>query len=163
MSSEQVKIETFVREWNLFLQNLRVVGHQVLSHPNRNPIYMERLGPLLEDVIMELGSDLINESIRAAVAASQYDRDDKTLDYLTRELQFFNALANVPTTVRRNEANRPGSERTNQSKDATEEDVLGAGKTIKDSIEKWLKKRLPGRVKNLFATLNELLSLIKGG
>ena len=74
------------------------------------------------------------------------------LIFLGREMQFFDRLV---------ASLQLEGEQQNDSKDVS--GALGTAKTIKDSVEKWLKKRLPMRWTNLLTMLNELLSILKGG
>lgn len=116
----------------------------------QSPAY-EKLMPLFNKIINNLISKNAREEFCNAI---RQEDDSEIIGYLKVELQFFHKL------VEEFESEIEGKEKEDKGNKA-----LGAAKTIKDSLEKWLKDWLEKHpwFKKLLDILNELLSIIKSG
>ncbi len=127
--------------WSGFLSDLTWVTSRRLDR--RGGAYSE-----LQAVLQESQRMLSSESALDAAAAAfsaQAELYPQAGKLLLRELRFFrNLIAN---------ADASGED---------DEEAVAAGKTIKDSFEKYLDK-LPEKWKKILDVLNEILSLAKGG
>ena len=99
------------------------------------------LRTLLDEVVQVLRDPLNADGIKAAIRSAVSANGDLMLRHLQREINFFLALA---------------------ESEMRDERSLGAAKTIKESVEKFLGPP-PRWLKSLLEILNELLSLLKGG
>jgi hypothetical protein len=101
------------------------------------------------------GNPIKSTANEASIKLDGPENDDEAsqmLIFLGREMQFFDRLV---TSLRLED------QQQNESNDIGE--ALGTAKTIKESVEKWLGKRLSKPWTNLLTILNELLSILKGG
>ena len=121
----------FMNQLYLFLGNIEKVA--TLKLRRRSDVYKAELGPMLNEIIGNLQSNEACSEINGSVAAARENGDIEMMNYLAKELQFFNRLVE-------------GFKSEGENED-TENDAIGAGKTIKDSIEEWLKKWLTPRWK----------------
>jgi hypothetical protein len=139
--------------WTDFLVDLKSIGEIIISRKYENGLIrhkdiQEDLNSLLKDIIADLGEeDVLNEINYAIITAERNKNDVKIMKYLYREIKIFNLMV---TNL------KDGA----SVDDASVDDAMNAGKTIKDSIENFFE--LPRRLKKLLDILNELLSLIKG-
>ncbi|MGO9175732.1 MAG: hypothetical protein ACLP9S_15805 [Syntrophales bacterium] len=158
---DSISQQEFVEHLDKFFENIGKVAKWKLNQ--RSNAYKADLGPMLNDVIKNLRSEKAISEITQVVATAIKNGDNEMMEYLTIELKFFDHL------VQENETeltflNNLVKENEGIDKDGdTENEAIGAGKTIKDSIDEWLKKLLPPWLRKLLNILNELLSLIKGG
>jgi hypothetical protein len=128
---------------NLFFRRIGEVGGREVERLG-GP-YSRHLGPLLRKVVQELRGERASSEVRSAIdRAVAADGGDQMLRYLQPEIEFFLALSQ-------------GEAEEGDKK------ALGAAKTIKESMEKWLGRFLAPWVKRLLEVLNEILSLLKGG
>jgi hypothetical protein len=153
--------EGFVQEWSQFLVNLDRVASVRLARRDR--VYRQELQPLLREVVDELGSDEGLDAIREELDRQQSD-DIVMRDRLRRELHFFNQLSPslLDSAQYQSQGYRGTGESSMPSSDKALGDAIGAGQTIKDSLESWLS-RLPDKWKKGLKVLNEILSIAKGG
>lgn len=141
----------FMDAWDQFLRNLHRLASYRLSLRERAED--KRLSDLLDRVI----ESLLKEDAMSAVAHA-VDTENRSTDgqqittFLGDELRFFNDLVTSYDTAM-------GKTELSES-DADE--ALGAGKTIKESLEDLLES-LPKWIKKILKVLNELLSLIGKG
>jgi hypothetical protein len=143
--------ELFMRSWKIFLENIENLGKWKIQQ--RGGPFVEELQPLFADVMAKLLSNEGGVAIGQAVASQDEDDDEREmLVYLAHEMHFFDRLV----TSLKLEAEQPDD-------GSGVGEALGTAKTIKESIEKWLKKRLSKRWTNVLTILNELLSILKGG
>jgi hypothetical protein len=125
----------FKAEFVGFIANLNVLCHRRIAERDDNRY-----------ATLELLLNHVSETLRSADTAKALEtgisrEDPRIIDALTREMQFFNALA------------APG--RSCGTKEA-----LDAGGTIKGSIEDLLDN-LPGWLKKILKILDEIIDLIK--
>lgn len=140
----------FFNEWMKFLENLEDLCRHRLRQPGREDY--EELTSLLRNVISELQSDDAAKAMEyAIVTAERNDDDNKIVGFLEDELKFFNNLIG---------SSRDDAGDLTLNVEATK-DALGAGETVKDSIEDFFE--LPRWLKKILKVLNELLSIIRGG
>ena len=140
----------FFNEWMKFLENLEDLCRHRLRQPGREDY--EELTSLLRNVISELQSDDAAKAMEyAIVTAERSDDDNKIVGFLEDELKFFNNLIG---------SSRDDAGDLTLNVEATK-DALGAGETVKDSIEDFFE--LPRWLKKILKVLNELLSIIRGG
>lgn len=143
--------QIFMGQWYGFLGNVERLGTRKIQQ--RGGAFVGELRPLFAEVIGELQSDAGGAAFREAVTLQENDDEaSQMLIFLGREMQFFDRLVS---------SLRLEDEQQNDSNDIGE--ALGTAKTIKESVEKWLGKRLSRRWTNLLTILNELLSILKGG
>ena len=142
--------DEFIRKWNTYLNGLETLCKAKFNRKPNTP-YTKHLVPLVEDVIKDLRQ--AEEDVKKAVL-SELDSEDNgnAIEYLDREFDFFNAQVK----------SLPMSHNGELLASDDVDDAIGAGKTIKDSFEKLLRK-LPEKWKRRLKILNELLSLVKGG
>lgn len=140
-----------INTWTQFLNNLRDLCHHKLTFPKRQK-YTD-IRSLVDDVTDELLKPNLVQDVRSAIEDMQTDPDDKVvLDFLEREIEFFNNLI---------ASSRTPTNELNMSEEETD-DAIEAGGTIKESFEKIIK-RLPKIVQGILKILNEILSILKGG
>ena len=114
-----------------FLGNVEKVGTWKIQQ--RGGVFVNELKPLFTEVMASFGQMLMGAASRQAVTLEENDDDaSQMLTFLSREMQFFDRLVSPL---------RLEGEPQNDSNDVSE--ALGTAKTIKESVEKWLKKRLP--------------------
>lgn len=136
-------LNNFINAWHQFLSSLVEVAE--LKVESKKQAYEKSLLPLLEEVVNDLKKD--REVLRNALQAEiEENKDSKTvLNYLRKEFTFF---VDLVEEVKENDDNKSVDE------------AIDAGKTIKDSFEKLIKK-LSKRWKKVLKVLNELLNLLK--
>lgn len=146
-----VNEQVFMGHWHGFLVNVEKLGTWKIRR--RGGAYVKELQPLFSEVISELLSDAAGAAVRQAITLQQEeDEGSQMVIHLSREMLFFDHLVESLKLEGEQQADGTGVN-----------EALGTAKTIKESIEKWLKKRLSKRWTNLLTILNELLSIIKGG
>lgn len=137
-------------EWQEFLNNLKDLCRHRLADPDR--VHYEGLSAPLGKVINDLQAVEALAAVTFAVDTAERNDDDRNLlGLVTDEIRFFNSLV---------KSSRDYQDQLTMDKGHTVE-ALGAGKTIKDSVEKLFE--LPRWLKRLLEILNELLSIIRGG
>ena len=143
--------QLFMSHWHGFLVNVESVGTWKIQQ--RGGAFVQELLPLFIEVLSELRSDPAGAAVREAIILQQEeDQGSQMLTYLAREMHFFDRLIASY-----------GLEAGAQVDGNSVNEGLGSAKTIKESVEKWIGKRLPKRWTTVLEILNELLSLIKGG
>ena len=132
----------FQAEWSQFIDNLAFVcERKVKEKGDRNYLpLLELLGQVITDIKSDQGQNEIS-----SVIAELSEEDEKIATYLIQEMSFFNNLV-------RNTNGGSDSDGLDKS--------IGAGQTIKDSIEGLFK--IPEWLKKILKVLNELLSIVKG-
>ena len=144
--------------WTDFLEDLKSIGEVIIRRKYKKELIRHDdiqggLNSLLKDIIADLGEeDVLNEINYAIITAERNKNDVKIMEYLYREIKIFNLMV----TSAKDDASVDDA----MADDAMADDAMNAGKTIKDSIEKFFE--FPKRIKKLLDILNELLSLIKG-
>ena len=141
----------FIKEWNKFIQNLNIVCEKKISE--RDDSKFKELESIVTDVINEISSERAQTTIQQATEDRALSHDDKVaIGFLVCEMKFFNGFF---------QEGQQGYGKSSIVLSLKTDEALGAGKTIKDSVEKVIK--LPQWLKKLLSVLNELLSLIRGG
>ncbi|MCR9133496.1 MAG: hypothetical protein NXI08_13005 [bacterium] len=153
MRDESTK--NFLINWESFLKNLSKLCEVQIKQ--RSEAYKE-LENIRQTIFKELTDrsksdikELINSGAHPDFSIDLKD-DLMMVNLLTQEMKFFNRLIEF--------------DQLNYVSQDDLDDATSAGKTIKDSIEDFLKKRkkkMPGWLDNILYVLNELLSLLKGG
>ncbi|MEK6336594.1 MAG: hypothetical protein AABM67_16835 [Acidobacteriota bacterium] len=170
---EQVNVEQFSQKWGQFLTVLEGVSRRKLRR-HRNENFRQHLLPLLNRVFRSLRSDENIVLLQEAVAAELEDQSVvEALGFLQDELDFYNAWQgasaeqfNDVSTGQYYETSTgqyydlEDHSRLEEQDDDTDE-AISAGKTIKDSAEKLIKK-LPRPFQYGLKILNEILSLVGG-
>jgi hypothetical protein len=142
--------QLFMSHWHGFLVNVEKLGTWKIRQ--RGGAFVDELQPLFAEVISELRSDSGGAAFSEAVTLQDEDDEREMLIYLAREMHFFDRLV----TSLKLEGDQP-------DEGSGVGEALGTARTIKESVEKWLKKRLSKRWTNFLTILNELLSILKGG
>ena len=143
----------FMDAWNQFLQNLRRLANYRLSLREEEQEEYKALGGPLNGVIDSLLKDDAMVAVGHAVDTENRSTDGEQITtFLGNELQFFNSLV----------TSYDDAMNTRQLSEAAADEALGAGKTIKESLEGLLES-LPKWIKRILKVLNELLSLIRKG
>ena len=143
-------INDFVTSWNQFLDDL-VQAARLKAESKGQAAYRDDLIPLLEVIVRDLKED--NSYLRVALQG-EIDEDktsESVLRYLRKEFTFFEKLIKQVKTDQEEDNDDDGVD-----------DAIDAGKTIKDSFEKLIKK-LPERWRKILKVLNEILNLLKKG
>lgn len=143
-------IDDFMTAWNQFLDDL--VQAAILKAKSKDQsAYRKNLIPLLEEIVKDLKED--NRCLRTTLQ-EEIDEDktsESVLRYLRKEFTFFEKLIE-----------QVKKDQDEDNDDDGTDDAIDAGKTIKDSFEKLIKK-LPERWKKILNVLNEILNLLKKG
>ena len=149
--------------WTDFLEDLKSIGEVIIRRKYKKELIRHDdiqggLNSLLKDIIADLGEeDVLNEINYAIITAERNKNDVKIMEYLYREIKIFNLMVtSAKDDARADDAMADDA----MADDAMADDAMNAGKTIKDSIEKFFE--FPKRINKLLDILNELLSLIKG-
>jgi hypothetical protein len=143
----------FMDAWNQFLNNLRRLGHYRLNLREEEQEEYKALDDLLDRVIDSLLKDDAMTAVRQAVDTENRSTDGEQITtFLGNELQFFNSLVK----------SYDAAMNSTQLSESAADEALGAGKTIKESLEGLLES-LPKWIKKILKVLNELLSLIGKG
>ena len=158
-----VSPQAFVSAWTLYLEALRTAVNARLERID-DTAFLNEFSSLYRDVFEALLSDSLLGAAEVAVAAALDETDGaETLAYLMRELTAYAVWQQAPAVRPDNtRVVRPG---TTAGEAVTEAgpDALGAGQTIKESVEKFLKGKISGRLGKVLKVLNELLSIVRGG
>jgi len=143
-------IDHFVTAWNQFLDDL-VQAASLKAKSKKQSAYQNTLIPLLEEIVKDLKED--NGCLRTALQ-KEIDEDgtsESVLLYLRKEFTFFQELIE-----------QVKNDQDDDNDDDGTDDAIDAGKTIKESFEKLIKKP-PKRWKKILNVLNEILNLLKKG
>jgi hypothetical protein len=140
----ETQLDEFCRLLDDFFKRIGEVGEDLLRQ-RRHKAYSSHLKPLLEEVLKNVRAEDRASELRHALFLAASADSEPMLHYFTREVRFYLDLT------------------AKEDSGGKDEKTLDAAKTIKESLEKWLKRFLTPRIKNLLAILNEILSLLKGG
>jgi hypothetical protein len=154
--------QEFVSAWSDYLEALQQAVQARLDRLD-DANFLTAFRELYTDAFQLLQSTELQRSLEIAITAALDEADGpEAVEFLMREILAYTRWQRpsaAPADNTRVARRRP----VEASVDAESgPDAVGAGQTIKESLENFLKGKISGRFSKALKVLNELLSIVRG-